>query len=212
MENKTVSGNMDAMSESEAACCVCAAPRQHRRTVLKAAIGAAIGAMLPDAVRAQNADPRNLRPQDGDVFVATDAAARDKPLAAADLAPNAAPIIVYPRDPKTGTVRDGSRLNQVLLLRLDVADLTDAAREHAAQGIVAYSAVCSHAGCSEWSWLAGVKTIKCPCHDSEFDPKDSARVVNGPATRRLARLPVKITDGLLVAAGNFIGRVGFDQT
>ena len=52
--------------------------------------------------------------------------------------------------------------------------------------------------------------VKCPCHDSEFDPKDGARVVTGPAPRRLP-LPLKIVDGVLMAAGGFAGRVGFKQ-
>jgi Rieske Fe-S protein len=49
---------------------------------------------------------------------------------------------------------------------------------------------------------------KCPCHDSEFDPADAAKVIGGPAPRRLPALPLKITDGYVVVAGAFSGRVG----
>jgi Rieske Fe-S protein len=112
-------------------------------------------------------------------------------------------------DPGTGVIRDGSRLNQVILIRLMPEELSDATRVQAAQGIVAYSAVCTHAGCDAWLWQGEAKTLKCPCHDSVFDPKEEARVINGPATRRLPVLPLKVVDGVLMAAGGFVGRVGF---
>jgi rieske iron-sulfur protein len=51
--------------------------------------------------------------------------------------------------------------------------------------------------------------LMCFCHYSQFDPKDGARVVEGPAPRRLAALPLKLADGVLTVAGGFIGRVGF---
>ena len=70
-------------------------------------------------------------------------------------------------------------------------------------------AVCTHAGCDEWAWLGAQKMLKCPCHDSEFDPKDGARVNVGPAPRRLPALPLKLVDGVLLAAGSFSARVGF---
>jgi Rieske Fe-S protein len=114
-------------------------------------------------------------------------------------------------DPSTGVVRDGSRLNQVLLLRLEVNDLTEATRPHATAGTVAYSAVCTHTGCDAWLWQGERQTLQCPCHDSEFDPKDGARVLLGPALRRLPALPLKVVDGVLVVAGGFVGRVGFKQ-
>jgi len=120
-------------------------------------------------------------------------------------------VTAYPVEPHMGVVRDGSRLNQVLLMRLDPAELSETTRAHAPQGIVAYSAVCTHTGCDVWLWQGEVKTLKCPCHDSEFDPKDGARVVAGPAPRRLAMLPLKVVDGVLMAAGGFAGRVGFTQ-
>jgi Rieske Fe-S protein len=114
-------------------------------------------------------------------------------------------------DPATGVVRDGSRLNQVLLVRLEPRDLAEETRARAVAGIVGYSAVCTHTGCDQWEWEARAKTIKCPCHFSTFDVKDAARVLDGPAPRRLPALPLKTMDGVLVVAGGFVGRPGFQQ-
>jgi rieske iron-sulfur protein len=58
------------------------------------------------------------------------------------------------------------------------------------------------------SWAADKLWFKCPCHETEFDATDSARVVNGPAPRRLPTLPLKIVGGYVVAAGVFTGRAG----
>jgi len=118
-------------------------------------------------------------------------------------------VPAWPMDPSTRVVRDGSRLNQVLLLRLDPSKLDDDTRPRSAEGIVAYSAICSHAGCPVTGWVEedGVQVLKCFCHNSEYDPHQGARVVFGPAPRHLAALPISIVDGALVAAGKFIGKV-----
>jgi Rieske Fe-S protein len=80
---------------------------------------------------------------------------------------------------------------------------------------VAYSAVCTHAGCSITGWLkaeSGDKDVfKCFCHNSEFNPRQNAQVVFGPAPRRLAALPIQITDGLLTVAAGFVGKLGGQQ-
>jgi Rieske Fe-S protein len=44
-----------------------------------------------------------------------------------------------------------------------------------------------------------------------YDPKEGAKVVSGPAPRRLPALPLKIADGKLAVAKPFIGRPGFQQ-
>jgi rieske iron-sulfur protein len=103
--------------------------------------------------------------------------------------------------------KDGSRLNQILLVRLVAEELAQETRARAADGIVAYSAVCMHAGC-DIQWLATVRRLKCPCHESEFDASDGGRVL-GPAPRRLPTLPIKVADGVVNVAGAFSGRVGF---
>ena len=182
-----------------------------RRDVLKAAAGTAVLGGFPLELVAQT-DPRNARPQPGDRFVHSGGANKGKPIAPGDVPLGGPYLAAYAQHPQSGVVRDGSRLNEVLLVRLDPQDLSEAARANAPQGYLAFTAICTHGGCSDWAWDNDKKMLKCPCHDSQFDPKDDARVVDGPATRRLPRLPLKIEDGALVVAGTFVGRVGADLT
>jgi len=185
------------------------APWPRRRSLLALALSLAA---LPVAglVSAQPDDPRRARPQPNDRFVFVGGAGKGRLITFADVPPAGPPLTAFPMDPATRVVRDESRLNQVLLVRLRPSDLAGDTRARAAEGIVAYSAVCTHTGCDSWDWQAASSTIKCPCHFSEFDLKDGARVLNGPATRRLPALPLKIVDGVPVAAGGFVGRPGFD--
>jgi Rieske Fe-S protein len=71
--------------------------------------------------------------------------------------------------------------------------------------------VCSHTGCDVTDWFPDVRRFKCPCHESEFDPSDAARVIGGPAPWQLAALPLKLVEGKLAVAGSFVGRLGFMQ-
>ena len=70
------------------------------------------------------------------------------------------------------------------------------------------------AGCPGTAWVksdVGDKEVfKCMCHNSEYDPRQGAEVVFGPAPRRLAALPLALSDGSLTVAGN-IGKVGGQQ-
>jgi Rieske Fe-S protein len=115
-------------------------------------------------------------------------------------------------DPATKTIRNGSSLNQVILVKLDPASLDDDTRARSAEGVVAYSAVCKHAQCPVNGWIAEKQVLHCFCHDSQYDPRHGAKVVFGPAPRSLPALPVKIVDGVLMAAGTFLGKVGQKQT
>jgi rieske iron-sulfur protein len=155
-------------------------------------------------------DRRRARPHESDVLVKVGTADR-APLKVSDL-PLGGPLqLAWPMDPTTNTVCDGSRLNKVLLLRFDPASLDTDTRSHAADGVVAYSAICPHAGCDVTQWQAATQRLECPCHYSQYDPKKGATVVSGPAPRPLPALPLKNLDGRLVVARSFIGRVGFQQ-
>jgi rieske iron-sulfur protein len=150
------------------------------------------------------AQPADERPKRGDLLVAIDGETR--PLAPADVPDT--PLLAWPMDPKENVVRNGSRLNKVLLVALDPSTLVGATRERAAGGVVAYSAICPHAGCEVSGWVADQSLIECACHNSRYNPRDAAAVVDGPSPRALSALPLEIVDGKLVVAKPFIGRLG----
>jgi rieske iron-sulfur protein len=183
-----------------------------RRGLLLAGVANAAAGLLPKAGHADDEDPRRkVRPQVGDQFVRFEGDQEGAVIAAEDLHLGADPIIAWAMDPVTKLPRDGSRLNQVLLLRLDPSALGPETLEHAADGIVAYSAICTHAQCTVAGWMPELQVLHCPCHQSEYDPRHNAEVVAGPAPRPLAALPLKIVDGKPRVAGGFIGKVGMDQ-
>lgn len=77
-----------------------------------------------------------------------------------------------------------------------------------AKGYVAYSMVCTHAGCLVSNRLEG--KLYCPCHGSQYDPTEGAKVVGGPAPRSLPQLPIGVSKKgeLLIATGPFEGPIG----
>jgi rieske iron-sulfur protein len=181
--------------------CRCVAPT--RRDLLAVASALGLTAAMETAPAA--AEPADERPQEGDQLVAIDAAA-PVPLGPADIA--VPQVIAWPIDPVSGVVRSGSRLNKVLLVRLDPATLTGATKDRAADGVVAYSAICPHAGCEVSGWVEEQKILECPCHNSRYDPRAGGAIVDGPTTRGLAALTLKLVDGKLTVAKPFTGRVG----
>ena len=185
--------------------------KSERRTVLKLAIAAGLGLSVSRRARAQSVDPRRERPQPGDGFVFAGGARKGELIALSDLRAGGPPVTAYPIEPRARVVRDDSRLNQVLLIRLDPRALNSDTLARAADGVVGYSAVCTHTGCDAWEWQPATTTVKCPCHFSEFDLSNNARVLNGPAPRRLPALPLKIVDGAPVVASVFVGRPGFES-
>src|SRR5262249_52347095 len=98
-------------------------PKPGRRAVLKLAAG--IGLALPMAGRAGAQDDarRRARPQPNDrlVFAATDR--KGQLITLADLPAGGPPLIAYPMDPAAKVIRDDSRLNQILVVRLDPSRL-----------------------------------------------------------------------------------------
>jgi ubiquinol-cytochrome c reductase iron-sulfur subunit len=77
------------------------------------------------------------------------------------------------------------------------------------ENLVAYSKVCTHAGCPVGLYEAQNGTLLCPCHQSTFDVYDGARPVFGPAAVSLPQLPLGLdADGNLMSTGPFSGPVG----
>ncbi|HEY7289525.1 MAG TPA: Rieske (2Fe-2S) protein [Vicinamibacterales bacterium] len=155
-------------------------------------------------------DSAAARPREGDLLVRTSDAGRT-PLTPADVPLVDGYVAAWAFDPAQKITRQGSRLNQVLLLRFDPAQLTAETRARAADGVVAYTSICTHGGCDVDTWLAPEQRLFCSCHESTFDPKDAARVVDGPAPRPLPALPLKVVDGVLVVAKPFTAPVGYEK-
>jgi ubiquinol-cytochrome c reductase iron-sulfur subunit len=94
--------------------------------------------------------------------------------------------------------------------------LPRARRRWAPGGIVAYSKICTHAGCAIALYRKPTfppaepgPALVCPCHYSTFDPATGGTVEYGPAGRPLPQLPLLVDSRrYLRAAGNFSGPVG----
>jgi Rieske Fe-S protein len=156
-------------------------------------------------------DATRDRPKAGDLLVKV-GSAELTPLGPDSLPLGTGQVMAWPMDPVGNIVRDGSRLNKVLLVRLDPAGLDPQTGTRAADGVVAYSAICPHTGCEVINWSADRQILECPCHNSQYDPREGARVVAGPSPRGLAALPLRIADGKLTVARPFVGRLGIQQT
>lgn len=186
-----------------------------RRLFLKAAIGTGIGVSLvsafyvgaslkPKVVVTPDKEP--LKP--GDILVFAQGGGQGQPIRPEDLKPGDPFVLAYPMDPKTQVVKSGEAKNTVLVARYRPEELSPETAAHAVDGIVAYSAVCTHLGCIVSQWVADRGAGLCPCHGGMYDLKAGARVIAGPPPRPVPQLPLKVEGGVLVAAGEFLGPVG----
>ena len=187
--------------------CPCRAHRIGRRRVLELGLGLAFAPRLAFA----QTEPARERPKEGDLLVNVTAVANPEPLKPDNLMLDDKQTLAWPMDPETKTLRNGSRLNKVLLLRLDPEGFDAETKDRAAEGVVGYSAICPHTGCDVTNWHPDKQLLECPCHFSMYNPKEEANVVSGPSPRRLPALPLRIADGKLAVAKPFIGRPGFQQ-
>ncbi len=74
---------------------------------------------------------------------------------------------------------------------------------------VAYSKICTHAGCPVGLYRAESQSLICPCHQSQFDVADGGKPFFGPAARPLPQLPLGVDEeGILVAQDDFPEPVG----
>ena len=105
----------------------------------------------------------------------------------------------------------GSAVSQALLIRVEPGSLQlpPERRAWAPDGFVAYSKICTHAGCPVGLYHASTHRLLCPCHQSTFDVLRGATPVFGPASRSLPQLPLQAgADGVLRARADFQEPVG----
>lgn len=109
-------------------------------------------------------------------------------------------IIVFPENSV------GSEKSQTVLVRVrqDWLHLPASRGNWAPMGNLAYSRICTHAGCSVGMYEANAHLLMCPCHQSTFDVLTGAQPTGGPAARPLPQLPLYVdSNGDLRAADGF---------
>lgn len=180
-----------------------------RRDVLAgmAALAAGVAITRPAFAQAPGAPvaPGAMQPQVGDFIVSE--------LGTDPLTPDRIPtgrgaLLGWAMAPD-GTIRKDDFNNQLQIFRFEASELTPEAAAIAADGVLAFSVICTHAGCPVTDVTDGV--LACPCHGSRFDPKNNGAVVMGPATRKLPQLALAVTDGKLTVAQIFDGKIGGDE-
>jgi rieske iron-sulfur protein len=187
--------------------CVFSGLRFCRRRAMLGAATVMVPWVFPARAEDQANDPTAAPPQMGDHFVFLTGPNKDRPARVVDLELGGPQAQVYPADPK-GLLRDGTPLNLVVLVRVGDEGLDEQTRKLSADGVVAYSAICTHQACPVNQWSTEKRAMVCSCHGSTYDPKNSAKVIFGPAPMPLAGLPLKNENGLLVVAGKFDGPIG----
>ena len=126
------------------------------------------------------------------------------PVAASDLNVNGV-VTVFPE----GHIEDED--SQALLLHLEQGVFQPVAgrEDWGVNDQVAFSKVCTHAGCPVGLFEEQRNQLLCPCHQSTFDVARACEPVFGPATRPLPQLPLSVDDdGFLIATGDFSGPIG----
>lgn len=127
-----------------------------------------------------------------------------KPLSVASLEPGSM-VTVFPED------QIGAERAQTILVRVkeQLLQLPQDRATWAPAGYVAYSRVCTHAGCPVGEFEAEQSVLLCPCHQSTFDVLRAAAPTGGPAARPLPQLPLYAdADGTLRAGGGFTAPPG----
>ena len=106
---------------------------------------------------------------------------------------------------------EGEADSQTVVIKIEpeLLDLPEGREGWAPDGCVAFSKICTHAGCPVGLYRAEAKQLLCPCHQSTFDVTTGCTPVFGPAARPLPQLPMDVDEsGFLVATGDFPEPVG----
>ncbi len=184
--------------------------KSNRRDVLAGGAGLFLGGALltPEEAEAETA-PEKLFPQNGDRIQGIKKDLKKMDLKPEMLEVGARPVEAFPFDPKAGVLRRKNRLNRMLVVRLDPAEMDEETRERSADGVLVYSALCTHRSCTIKSWKEEERIMRCHCHLSEFAALSGGSVLSGPARRQLPMVPLGLDDeGFVIALDDFTRKPG----
>ena len=172
---------------------------------------ATAGLIIPGSSPANTAKPPEKMPtQAGDRIQFIKGPNKDKLVRPDLLEAGEKPIEAFPFDPENEVLRRKYRLNRLLVLKLDPGEMDDDTRARTDDsGVLVFSAICTHRGCTIKSWLEEERELRCHCHLSRFAALNVGRVMNGPAKRELPMVPVKVDEeGFVVATETFTSKPG----
>jgi ubiquinol-cytochrome c reductase iron-sulfur subunit len=99
--------------------------------------------------------------------------------------------------------------SQTVLIRLPLNVKAPGPEGATVGGVVAFSKICTHAGCPVGLYQADTQELFCPCHQSTVSGPEGCKPTFGPATRPLPHLPIGVdAEGFVVAMGDFPDPVG----
>ncbi|SHG59148.1 menaquinol-cytochrome c reductase iron-sulfur subunit precursor [Jatrophihabitans endophyticus] len=110
-------------------------------------------------------------------------------------------LTVFPgvRDEVGGKNGVTSASSPTLLIRLRPGQKVQARKGQASFGwpaenpeFLAFSKICTHAGCPASLYEQQTTRLLCPCHQSQFEVLQDAKPVFGPASRSLPKLPLGV--------------------
>jgi len=184
--------------------------RSDRRHLLIGGAGLLMGLSLgPEAVDAAN-KPDRLPPQVGDRLMITRGAHKGEFLRPEMLGVGERQVEGFPFGVDDDVLRRRNRLNRLLFVRVEPDAMDADVAPLAADGVLVYSAVCTHKGCTIKSWVAEKQHLRCHCHLSEFAVLTGGSVHGGPARAPLPMLGVAIDDeGYVVVAEAFNRKPGY---
>lgn len=112
-----------------------------------------------------------------------------------------------------GTIQDTPEAAQssTMLINVGHADLKvrPGRRGWNVNGLVAFSKICTHAGCPVGLYNSQQFQLVCPCHQSTFDVLEACKPTFGPASRSLPQLPLAVNaDGFIIAQSDYHEAVG----
>lgn len=184
--------------------------KSNRRDVLAVGAGLFLGGTLltPEEAEAET-EPEKLFPQNGDRIQGIKGGLKKLDLKPEMLEVGARPIEAFPFDPAAGVLRRKNRLNRMLVVRLAPTEMDEGTRARSVDGVLVYSALCTHRSCTIKSWKPEERIMRCHCHLSEFATLSEGSVLSGPARRQLPMVPLGLDDeGFVIALDNFTRKPG----
>ncbi len=182
-----------------------------RRSVLKRSLGLGVGALgalavvplVGGLIKKPRGELFSTPWKDGVRLVTVDG----RPVRPSDMEPGALQT-VFPGVPGGIKAPDGATM--LIRLRADQKVTHRPGQEDFGwEDYVAYSKICTHAGCPVSLYEQQTGRILCPCHQSQFLVTRDATPVFGPAARPLPALAITVDgDGYFVARGDYREPIG----